>query len=239
MNRQRQADHGRRDHWRGAAGAALLIWLAAASCGCNLGGGRPGGERVSAFDLARQLRSLEGILLLGPGQAAGWVHVGGGGFTIADGVATSHGGRGVLAYVARPFADFVLTLQFRQESSKADSGVYVRFPGLAGDADRANEGYQVEIGPVMNGSNQGLAAIDNFATPIDDVPVRPLGQWNDLAIACVGQQYAVRLNGKLVTTFTGDRAVSGYVGLQNHDPTSIVHFRNVRVVPLQAPADAP
>lgn len=235
MYRQPQVAHDRRRELLAAAGAASLIWLAAAGCGCNLGGGGPAGERVSAFDLARQFRSEEEAVLLGPGQTAGWAHLGGGGFTIADGVATSRGGRGVLAYLARPFADFVLTLQFRQESFKADSGVYVRFPNPQDDADRANEGYQVEIGPVMNGSNQGLAAIDNFATPIADVPVRPLGQWNDLAIACVGQQYAVRLNGKLVTTFTGDRALSGYVGLQNHDPTSIVHFRTVRAVVLKPP----
>ena len=85
-------------------------------------------------------------------------------------------------------------------------------------------------------SNQGMCAIDNFAAPAGDVPARPPGKWNDLEIKAIGQQYSVRLNGRHVTTFTGSRALSGYIGLQNHDPTSVVHFRDIRVVELEPAA---
>jgi hypothetical protein len=44
----------------------------------------------------------------------------------------------------------------------------------------------------------------------------------------VGQQYTVRLNGTLVNEFTGNRALAGYIGLQNHHPGSRVVFRNIR-----------
>jgi hypothetical protein len=170
-------------------------------------------------------------VLLDASHTSGWQHVGEGGFHVVGGVATSYGGRGALVYLARPFGDFTLSLQFRQNRPAADSGVFVRFPHPRGDATvPAAKGYQVEIGPVMNGSNQGLCAIDNLAAPIDDVPVRPPGEWNDLEITCSGRTVRVRLNGTETTTFTGHCERRGYVGLQNHDPTSIVAFRNVRVV---------
>lgn len=148
----------------------------------------------------------ESIVLLGPGRETGWEHIGGGGFKIENGVATSHGGRGVL----------------------------VRFPdpGDNGDAPAAT-GYQVEIYKVINDSNQGMGAIDNFAKPIDNVPAKPAGEWNTFEITCRGQRYRVELNGEQVTTFKGDRALEGYIGLQNHDPESIVQFRNVRIAELE------
>jgi hypothetical protein len=38
----------------------------------------------------------------------------------------------------------------------------------------------------------------------------------------------VFLNGALVTQLYGDRALVGYIGLQNHDPGSRVSFRRIR-----------
>jgi hypothetical protein len=198
----------------GAAGGAILVVLAT---GCGGTPGKDGG----------------GAPLLDPAHARGWKHVGDGGFRIEGGVATTWGGRGVLYYAEREFADFALTLEFMQESQGADSGVFVRFPDPRGDpAVPPEKGYQVEIGPVTNGTNQGMAALDNVAAPIDDVPARPAGQWNALEVRCAGQSYTVILNGRTVTTYTGDRALRGHIGLQNHDGGSIVHFRNVRVQEL-------
>jgi len=179
--------------------------------------------------------SSKGIVLLGPQNEQDWVHIGGGGFKFADGVVTSFGGRGVLVYTQSAFGDFRLKLEFKQETLEADSGVFVRLPYPHGDKwlDDAPNWYQVELGPVMNGSNQGMAAIDNLATPIDDVPVKPAGRWNDMEVSCIGREYNIYLNGQLVTTFTGDGARRGYIGLQNHDKTSIVHFRNIHVVEVQ------
>ena len=45
------------------------------------------------------------------------------------------------------------------------------------------------------------------------------------------------LNGVLVNTFTGTdprTKLTGYIGLQNHDPNSHVHFRYVRIKALEA-----
>jgi hypothetical protein len=52
-----------------------------------------------------------------------------------------------------------------------------------------------------------------------------------MEITAVGQKYTVRLNGKLINTYTGSRALEGMIGLQNH--TDEVSFRNVRVKELR------
>jgi len=44
----------------------------------------------------------------------------------------------------------------------------------------------------------------------------------------IGQKYSVKLNGQLVNEFTGARALTGYIGLQNWGGDGEVHFRNVR-----------
>ena len=187
-------------------------------------------SRVLCYDLRRPADERGFKTLLNGNNLDGWEHVGGGGFRIQDGVATTYGGRGALVYRRGIFGDFVLRLEFKQDREGADSGVFVRFPDPDGDAGiPASKGYQVEIYKVMPGSNQGTGAIDNVAAPSAPVPVRPPGKWNRLEVTCRGQTYLVRINGKLVTRHTGDRALSGLIGLQNHDPASTVHFRNVRV----------
>jgi len=73
--------------------------------------------------------------------------------------------------------------------------------------------------------------IFSFAAP-SEVASNPVGEWNSYEIHAVGQSYTVILNGVQVTTFTGSRSTKGYVGLQNHDDTSTVTFRNVRIMEL-------
>ena len=75
------------------------------------------------------------------------------------------------------------------------------------------------------GSNYGFVPAIKLAS-------RPAGEWNNYEIIVVGQQYVIRLNGETVCEFTGNRALEGYIGLQNHDDKSIVSFRNVRIKKL-------
>jgi hypothetical protein len=65
-------------------------------------------------------------------------------------------------------------------------------------------------------------------------PVKPIGQWNDYEIVCVGHNYSVRLNGQLINTWTDrtQRSLSGYVGLQNYNDGKTVRHRNLRIKEL-------
>lgn len=54
------------------------------------------------------------------------------------------------------------------------------------------------------------------------------GQWNSLQIMAEKQKYTVTANDIIViSNFTGNRSLEGYVGLQNHDDRSKVFFRNI------------
>ena len=67
------------------------------------------------------------------------------------------------------------------------------------------------------------------------IPVRhcsPPGSWNNFEIHAIGHRYAVILNEKKVTEFTGSRLLEGYIGVQNHDADSRVAFRNIAIKEL-------
>ena len=79
---------------------------------------------------------------------------------------------------------------------------------------------------------------------------KPSPEWNTMEITLDGLRTIVHVNGVLVTDYDGVGAVperkkesepergprpeSGYIALQNHDPTAIVSFKEVSVVPLEA-----
>jgi hypothetical protein len=147
----------------------------------------------------------------------------------------------VLWYAARPYGDFVLKLQLRDDAPAADaranSGVQVRFPAphppvpgcpttfngeeqnnAAWIAVNCGHGVQVNdsadgVGdPRKTGSIYGFADLDSAHSH----PV-PKGEWYELEIRVVKQA----------------RGLVGYVGLQSHGgDDDVVSFRNVRIKDL-------
>ncbi len=165
----------------------------------------------------------------------GWQMAGPGSFELVDGVLETRGGMGLLWYSAWAFADFVLDIDWQVARAEDNSGVFVRFPDPAGDPWVAvNEGYEIQIHDTAPEPIHRTGGIYSFAAP-SMVASNPPGSWNHYSIACVDQQYAVVLNGQEVTRFTGSRRTEGYVGLQNHDPKSLVRFRRVTVTALNEP----
>jgi hypothetical protein len=56
---------------------------------------------------------------------------------------------------------------------------------------------------------------------------------NTFVIRVEGQIYNVTLNSEpVITNFTGNRAMRGHIGLQNHSPKDQVFFRNIIATPL-------
>jgi len=161
---------------------------------------------------------------------AEWKQAGPGGFKVENGVATANGGMGLWYLDGTNFKDFALRLEYRQAKASANSGVYVRFPRVDGTPNLPiDEGYEIQIYSSEPAKNS-TGAIYNFQPP-SEVPQKAPGEWNEMEITAQGQKYTVRLNGKLINTFTGSRSVEGMIGLQNH--TDEVAFRNVRVKELR------
>lgn len=174
----------------------------------------------------------DGFLVLFDGKnSAGWIQVGAGAFSVENGVARARGGPGVWTFVARAFKDFVLRLEFRQDNLAADSGVFVRIPRAEGDANAlTRDAYEIQIGggtpsATSTGGVNGVQAAAG-------VELERPGHWNQLLVTARGQSYTVEVNGHPARTFSGERSLSGMIGLANSGGSGLVDFRNVRIKEL-------
>lgn len=177
-----------------------------------------------------------------------WRLAGRGDFAIVDGALVSLPGDGLgMAWCDIPTpADFVLRLQFALSRPDDNTGVCVRFP------DPATKGYDNTAWVAVNFGLEGqiddlgrddgadihhTGAIYGFPDPgFVRQSCRPLGEWNDYEISCVGQTYTVTLNGVRTTTVVNTdpgrglpttAATPSFIGLQAH--TGRVAFRHVRL----------
>ncbi|MFI1014971.1 OmpL47-type beta-barrel domain-containing protein [Streptomyces sp. NPDC020965] len=194
-----------------------------------------------------------------------WQHVGGGSFGLnADGSmtsGTSKGGLGMLWFPQQRFGDFSLKLQWRDDApgaSNANSGVFVRFPGVHDHPEESRPewvaikyGHEVQILDRPDGDMYKTGSVYGFdRVGLGGAGVTPKGSWNEYEIRVVGQTYSVLRDGVLINTFEnsggqdfvpprgddpgtdGRRYASGYIGLQVHGTTDVVSYRNIRVQEL-------
>lgn len=165
----------------------------------------------------------------------GWKMAGKGSFVVLqkENVLQTHGGMGLLWYYKRKFKDFTLELEWKVSSKRDNSGVFVRFPNPGDDPCVAvRHGYEVQIDDLAQPDGKpfhGTGAIYDFAAPFT-IKLKPIGRWNTLQIMVEMQKYIVIVNKTVViSNFTGNRQLEGYVGLQNHDDRSKVFFRNIKI----------
>ena len=160
----------------------------------------------------------------------GWRMAGKGNFTVEDGMLVTHGGMGMLWYENEKFRDFKLRVEWKVSQRCNNSGIFVRFPEKSDDPWYAvSHGYEIQIDDCdKQGLKYQTGSVYSFA-PAGKIASKPAGEWNTYEIAVIGQHYTVELNGEKVTEFEGRRGEEGYIGLQNHDITSRVYFRSVRV----------
>jgi hypothetical protein len=165
----------------------------------------------------------------------GWRMVGKGNFNILqkENILQTEGGLGLLWYCKRKFKDFILELEWKASSEEDNSGIFIRFSNPRNDPYIAvNNGYEIQIDDLGQPDGKlihGTGAVYNFASP-SSINSKPIGEWNRIEIAANKHNYSVITNGvKVVSNFTGNRLLEGYIGLQNHDDRSKVFFRNIKV----------
>ncbi|HTL57488.1 MAG TPA: DUF1080 domain-containing protein [Candidatus Limnocylindrales bacterium] len=191
------------------------------------------GIGVNAADVASP---KDGFMPLFSEQALKqWRQCGPGHFVFTNGVATGVGGMGLWWYSGGQFTNFVLRGEFIQEEDIADSGVFVRFPDPKDDPWNAvHQGHEMEIGdPNPKDPTWRTGSIYPFQASTR-ANTKPLGQWNEYEVTCIGQQYTVRMNGEVTMTWIDPkhRTDFGYIGLQNYNDGKIVRHRNLRVKEL-------
>ena len=191
----------------------------------------PGPEKSAA--VSREETGFE--FLFSDAALKQWRQCGPGRFIVSKGVATGEGGMGLWWYSGKQFTNFILRGEFVQEQEIADSGVFLRFPDPKDDPWNAvHQGHEMEIGdPNPKDPTWRTGSIYPFKASIK-ANTKPVGQWNEYEITCIGQDYSVRMNGELVMTWTDpkQRSRSGYIGLQNYNDGKTVRHRNVRIKEL-------
>ena len=175
----------------------------------------------------------------------GWKMVGYGEFVVEDGLMMTTGGMGLLYYELEKFGDCTIRVVFKTTGERGNSGVVIRLPEEPGDAwYGVHNGYEVQID--SSGDDWHATGAIYSLAKVSSRPQKPTGEWNTLEIELDGPITRSTLNGVPVMEFDpsqpvpprekwfepvrGPRPDTGYIGLQNHDPDSIVYFREVSVI---------
>ena len=161
--------------------------------------------------------------------------------------------------------DFILKMEWRRWHDNDNSGVFLRFPHPDSKGHRrtayvgVNFGFEIQIDQQAapdGDARHKTGAIYNFQGPTnpDNLPIKPIGEWNTYEIRVQGQTYTVLLNNQQINQFTfvagsdpqfPDRglpstpAVPRYIGLQTHPGASPgvsrVAFRKIQIQALTGP----
>jgi hypothetical protein len=194
-------------------------------------------------------KSDKGFVNLFDGKTLkGWTLLGGkgDGYGVKDGVLYCAKGGGGNLLTEKEYADFVLRLEFKLQAA-GNNGVGIRAPMT--DKSIAYDGMEIQIlddaDPKyaelkpwqVNGSVYGVI-------PAERMAMRPLGEWNEQEITCIGRKIQVKVNGKVVLNgdlnditdpevmqkHPGMFREKGHIALLGHN--DYVEFRNIRVKEL-------
>ena len=175
----------------------------------------------------------------------GWEMVGPGRFVIEDGLMKTEGGMGLLYYKGRKFANTTVRVVYKLGAARANSGVFIRLPEPPGDPwYGVHNGYEVQI--TSGGDDWHATGAIYSLSKAALRTQKPMDEWNTMEITLRGNLTIIKVNGETVNEFRGDQPVpprkmwyepvrgprpdEGYIGLQNHDPVSVVYFKEVSVL---------
>ncbi len=169
----------------------------------------------------------------------GWNHYGPGYFILDEktGELKSEGGMGLFWYSAKKYGDFVLELDYKTAQQNTNSGIFVRVPEMPISDDYIYHSFEVQVYDAGSGIHKTGAVYDAEPPRLD--AFAPAGEWNHYKITLQGKNIKVELNGKSVLDWQmeprgkiRDFALTGYIGLQNHDSIAPVYFKNIFVKEL-------
>ena len=137
------------------------------------------------------------------------------------------------AYTKEKFGDFELKLEWRFPNDDSGNSGVLLF--TQSEPRIWPTSLQLQLHQPTAGSL--IPSGDSKAETIQDAEVslaRPIGQWNECRIVCVGGTVTVEINGKKAGQATGVTPNSGSIAIQSEG--SEVHFRGIRIRPLPSPA---
>jgi len=171
---------------------------------------------------------------------AGWNHYGPGYFELdrKTGVLKSHGGMGLLWYSRKKYKNFILELDYKVDRVTSNSGIFLRVPDVPTSDDYIHHCLEVQVYDCGKGIHKTGALYDGEPPKVN--AFKEPGEWNHIKITVIGNHYRVELNGVLVNDWDAeprgkvkDLPDEGYVGVQNHDWSSSVYYRNIFIKELK------
>ncbi len=204
---------------------------------------------AAAFVLAAVLcapaAAAEKQLLFNGKDLTGWKMTGWGSFAVENGLLKTVDGMGLLYYEPSRFGNCTIRAVFKTTGPHGNSGVIIRMPERPTDAwYGVHNGYEVQIDS-QGDEWHATGALYSLSKTKKGFQ-KPPGEWNTMDITLDGQRTTVRLNGEVINQFEGSQPVperkmwyepvrgprpdSGYIGLQNHDPASVVYFKEISVI---------
>jgi hypothetical protein len=154
-------------------------------------------------------------------------------------------GNGGWMFTDRPYANFVLRLEYKLHPEGGNSGVAVRATPTGNPSFSGMEIQVVAPAPPSVSSAGALLAAVAPQVQAD----KPAGEWNAMEIVCDGPRVQTTLNGQVLydinidtydspdkeNTPLPERAREGFIAIQDH--ADHVEFRNIRIKPLPGGPD--
>lgn len=181
---------------------------------------------------------------------AGWEFVPSGksGFSVEEGILRSGGAKGMLWYSGEKIGNARIRVVFKMSNSNGNSGLFIRIPERPrSEAIAIHKGIEVQID--NRDDDWHCTGTLYSMTRAKARAAKPAGEWNIMDVTLDGLRTIVHVNGVLVTDYDGVSEVPprkkpweprrgprpewGYVGLQNHDNSASVCFREISVEPLK------
>lgn len=160
-------------------------------------------------------------------------------WSVTDGVLVCKGSPAGYIKTASNFDDFVLKLEWRwnpETKEAGNSGVLFRVNGPDKVWPRSVEA-QLQSGSA--GDFWNIGEMEMAADPARTsgrntrklaMAERPVGEWNEYEIVCVGDRVRLIVNGQIVNEAWDVESASGPIALQSEGTE--IHFRNIRVAPI-------
>jgi hypothetical protein len=166
------------------------------------------------------------------------------GYAVEDGVLYCKAGSGGKLYTEQEYSDFVLRFEFKLTPG-ANNGIGLRAPT---EGDPAFAAMEIQILDNTAEKYAGLQPYQYHGSVYGIVPakkghLKPLGEWNQQEISCIGRHVKVVLNGETIVDADLDEASkggtmdhrehpglersTGYIALLGHGDR--VDFRNISV----------
>jgi hypothetical protein len=140
------------------------------------------------------------------------------------------------------YDDFVLQLECKTNGKGLNSGVFFRcIPG------QYQNGYEAQVHNLYKDNDRSKPTDFGTGAIYRRVPARKVvaddNEWFTMTVVAQGKHIATWVNGYQTVDWTdnrpahdnprqGSRTAKGHISFQGHDPTTDVHFRNIRIAVL-------